>query len=599
MLFPFYNKLRNKIAYRLLIYILLFSGLVTIIITATQLYVEYRRDVDAINDQFNRIETIFKKPIVEALWFFNEKSIRLQLEGISNLPDIESLNLVGEGNVAMAVGQKVSKYTIKHHLPLIYTGKNMNRQIGSLEIVASMTNVYSRLYDRLVTILITQGIKTFLVSAFIFMIFHFLVVRHISSIGAYLKEFSFKGEPQPLALNRKTTTSVDELDQTVSSINEMAINLHEAYETIQADLLRRKKTEKKLQKARAELEQKVVQRTKSLKAERDRAQNYLDIAGVIMLAIHKDETVVLVNRKGCAVFGLPEKEILGSNWFETFIPASDRDATRKVFSALVAGKAEAVDYFENKIICHSGEERIIAWHNTVLRDPEGNVSGTLSSGEDITERKQAEEQIKASLNEKEILLKEIHHRVKNNMQMIQSLINLQMDRIENPEYRQPLIESNNRIRVMALVHESLYKTDKFSRVDLKKYFTDLVEQIMRAYGKPEKIIDVSIAVDPLVFDMDKIVSCGLIMNELLTNAMKYAFNHRREGRIGIVLRKITPEQVELVVSDNGTGLPEDLDPETVDSLGLRIVQIISKNQLDGAIHVDRKEGLRYTIRFPL
>jgi len=394
MIFTFYRKLRDRIAYRLLIYILLFSGFVTLFITATQLYMEYRRDIDAINGQFNRIETIFKKPLIEALWFFNEKSIRLQLEGISNLRDIESLELTGEGETSIIVGQKVSKYTVKRELPLVYTTSNINREIGQLTIVASMAGVYARLYDRLIAILITQGIKTFLVSTFIFLIFHFLVVRHISSIDIYLKKCSFTTKPRKLKLKRKSTTLVDELDQTVSSINEMSGNLYKSYETINADLLRRKETEKKLQKARDELEQQVAQRTRSFKEERDRAQNYLDVAGVIMLTIDKNETVTLINRKGCEVFGLKEGEIIGLNWFETFVPPSERAKTLNVFKELIAGKGTETEYYEGKILNRSGEERIIAWHNTVLRDSKGDVLGTLSSGEDVTERKRAEEEKK-------------------------------------------------------------------------------------------------------------------------------------------------------------------------------------------------------------
>jgi len=264
MIFTFYNKLKNKIAYRLLLYILLFSGVVTITITATQLYIEYQRDIDVIDDQFKRIETSFKKPIIEALWFFNEKALRLQLEGISNLRDIEYLELVGEGNISIIVGQKASKYTIKNHLPLIFTGKSINREIGSLTIVASMTGVYSRLFDRLLTILITQSIKTFLVTTFIYLLFHFLVIRHIALIGIYLKRFSFKVQPQLLELRRKSSSPGDELDQTVSSINEMAVTLYKSYETINAELLMRKETEKQLQKAHAELEIRVNERTASL-----------------------------------------------------------------------------------------------------------------------------------------------------------------------------------------------------------------------------------------------------------------------------------------------------------------------------------------------
>ena len=218
---------------------------------------------------------------------------------------------------------------------------------------------------------------------------------------------------------------------------------------------------------------------------------------------------------------------------------------------------------------------------------------------EIEERKRVESEIQASLREKEILLREIHHRVKNNMQMIQSLISLQADRIDDPEYRRPLMESNRRIQVMALVHESLYRSEKLSAIDLKQYFNDLVGRIMSAYGDPEKTIDVIISVEPLDLHMDKIISCGLIVNELITNALKYAFNDKQQGEISIILKRQSPEQAELVIRDNGTGMPEDFDPAQAASLGLRLVWILARDQLDGEIHVDRAKGVYYSIRFPI
>ncbi len=264
MIFTLHKKLKNKLIPRLLLYILLFSGIVTLIITASQLYIEYQRDIGAIDHKFNRIETSFKKPLIEALWFFNENTLKLQLEGISNHSDIEYLELVGEGNISIIVGQKVSKYTIKKHLPLIYTGNNIHRKIGSLTIVASLTGVYSQLFDRLIIILITQSIKTFLVTAFIYMLFHFLVVRHIALIGAYLQKFDFKIRPPLLSLQRKSASPGDELDQAVFSINEMAKNLYKSYERINSELLMRTQAEKKLQTAHDQLEKRVEERTADL-----------------------------------------------------------------------------------------------------------------------------------------------------------------------------------------------------------------------------------------------------------------------------------------------------------------------------------------------
>ena len=597
MIFTFYKKLRNKIAYRLLLYILLFSGVVTVIITTTQLYIEYQRDIDAIDDQFNRIETIFQKPLIEALWFFNENSIRLQLEGIYNLRDIEYLELVGEGNISIIVGQKVSKYTIKNHLPLIYTGKNINREIGSLTIVASMAWVYSRLFDRLITILISQSVKTFLVSTFIFLIFHFLVVRHISSIGNYLKKFSFKVRPQLLELKRKSTSLGDELDQTVSSINEMAANLYKSYETIDSELLRRREAEKKLQKGYDELEQIVAQRTKSLKEERDRAQNYLDIAGVMLVAIDTDQKVVLINKKGCEILGYNEREIIGKNWFDNFLYADDKESVKGGFDQLMSGDIEYVEYVEKNIRNKNGQARFIAWHNTLLKDEEGNIIGTLSSGEDITEQKEAEKKIKASLEEKEVLLREIHHRVKNNMQVITSLLRLQFDKIKDQQYADMFQESQERIKSMALIHEKLYQSRDLTRIDFSEYIKSLINSLFRSYGIDTDRIVTKLNVEDVSLGLDHAIPCGLIINELVSNSIKYAFPQDREGKIEVALRSINEDELELTVSDNGTGIPEDLDIRNTDSLGLELVAILAEDQLEGKIYLDRTGGTTFRILF--
>lgn len=249
MIFSYQKKLRHKIAPRLLFYILLFSGFITLIITATQLFFEYQRDVDTIYDQFVRIERSFEKQIAESLWFFNEKAIRLQLEGILNFRDIEYLELSGDGEISIAIGQKVSERTVEKFLPIIYISENTTREIGSLKIVASMTDVYSRLFNRLITILITQTIKTFMVTTFIYLLFHFLVIRHLATIDSYLRSYSIDNHPELLELNRKSSSPRDELDQVVSSINETSHKLIESYENLE------KKVEERTQDLQESLEQ--------------------------------------------------------------------------------------------------------------------------------------------------------------------------------------------------------------------------------------------------------------------------------------------------------------------------------------------------------
>ena len=259
MLLP-YSK--NKIAHQLLFYILVFSGLVTLIITAVQLKIEYQRDIKGINEQFVRIEKSFKKQIAEALWFFNEKALNLQLEGISNLKDIESIELYGEGKISIIVGQRRSKYTIEKNFPIIYISENINREIGNLKIVASMTNVYSRLINRLIIILISQSVKTFIVAIFMYLLFHFLVIRHLTAIDKYLKGYDVGKTSEYLFLKRKKSSSGDELDQVVSSINEASKKLKIFYES---------------------LEQKVVERTRNLQ---DALKEVKTLSGLLPICAH-------------------------------------------------------------------------------------------------------------------------------------------------------------------------------------------------------------------------------------------------------------------------------------------------------------------------
>ena len=153
------------------------------------------------------------------------------------------------------------------------------------------------------------------------------------------------------------------------------------------DITKRKREEEQLRKHRLHLKELVEERTDELRRERDKAQKYLDIAGAIFVVIGADQNVQLINKKGCESLGHKESEIVGRNWFDTFLPEKEREKVRADFLKLLSGEIEPVECFENAIVTKSGAERLIAWHNTVLRDEKGNIIGTLSAGEDITERR--------------------------------------------------------------------------------------------------------------------------------------------------------------------------------------------------------------------
>jgi two-component sensor histidine kinase len=216
--------------------------------------------------------------------------------------------------------------------------------------------------------------------------------------------------------------------------------------------------------------------------------------------------------------------------------------------------------------------------------------------QEITERKRAEEQIKASLKEKEVLLKEIHHRVKNNLQVISSLLYLQSKDVKDREALEMFQESQYRVRSMALVHERLYQSKDLAKVDLAEYARSLANYLFRSYGVNSNIIELKINVDDVFLGIDTAVPCGLIINELVSNSLKHAFPDGREGEIRIELWSNHDSQFTLMVSDNGVGFPKDLDFRDTQSLGLQLVNTLV-DQLEGTIKLDRSGRTSFEITF--
>jgi two-component sensor histidine kinase/PAS domain-containing protein len=227
-----------------------------------------------------------------------------------------------------------------------------------------------------------------------------------------------------------------------------------------------------------------------------------------------------------------------------------------------------------------------------------SVRKVLICAQDISEQKRTQLALESALAEKTILLKEIHHRVKNNLAVISSLLSMKADAVQNPAAKEALLSSQQRVYSMALIHEQLYGNERLDRIDFADYAAELVRRLHAAMAREPGRIAIHLALEPIELAIEQAVPCGLILNELLTNVFKYAFRGRERGRIAISFRESGAGIRELSVEDDGVGISSGRpDDGPGNSLGLRIIQVLSR-QLDGVIEYEPCAGTRAVLRFP-
>ncbi|HVA98343.1 MAG TPA: PAS domain S-box protein, partial [Bacteroidia bacterium] len=250
--------------------------------------------------------------------------------------------------------------------------------------------------------------------------------------------------------------------------------------------------------------------------------------------------------------------------------------------------------YEQKVVGKNGN---IKWFDISLDPiilPDGKIEEVSYIAHDITEKKENEMQINHSLKEKEVLLKEVHHRVKNNLQVISSILNLQSSSAKDPAILDLLKESQNRIKSMAYI-QNLYRTNDFSNIKFSEYLITLAENLVYSYASNKCPIQLNLEIENIFINLDLAIPCGLIVNELMTNALKYAFKNRTEGKITIELKKQN-EKIILAVSDDGIGFPQTVDYKNTESLGLQLVVTLTE-QLNGIITKKVNNGTCFTIEF--
>lgn len=309
----------------------------------------------------------------------------------------------------------------------------------------------------------------------------------------------------------------------------------------------------------------------------------------IIMEVDRDKIYTWANRAGLEFFG---PEVVGRSadfYFEG--DQSTFDTVRPLFNG-----DEDIIYVESRQRRSDGEKRLLAWWCRVLKDAEGRVIGALSSGRDVTEQKAAEEKIRQSLKEREVMLREIHHRVKNNLQIVSSLLRLQSRRLDDAKAKAALADSQNRIRSMALIHEKLYQTGDFAQIEMGDYFEGMGTHLLSAFREFSGRVTLRVEARDILLDINRAIPVGLIVNELVTNALKHAFPAGREGGILTRLVRIEEDRFELKVKDDGIGFPEAALGEDQNSFGLEIVRDLTR-QIDGTLEMRNNGGTEIVIRF--
>lgn len=412
-----------------------------------------------------------------------------------------------------------------------------------------------------------QGVVFLIIFLFLTVFFSYLIARHatkpiviLSDLVASIswKEDSVKNRIIPAAIFKRS----DEIGILAKAFSDMEDRLNTAF----SDLIRSQKEFKDL----------------------------IENINSIIMRISPDGTIQYCNSFGLKFYGYLEEELIGKTVQETVLNTNDPEhigILEKIFA-----KDEQFWNGTNKNVKSNGEEVWILWSNTLLFEDNGKASELLSIGQDYTSRKAVEIKLSTSLEEKNILLKEIHHRVKNNLQIVTSLINLQLNDISNKKVQSILKSLQGRIQSMSLVHEMLYSTKSLSEIDFYDYLFQIIGSISATYKRTENPIQVSISGDILYMDIERSTTCGLLVNEIIINAFRHAFEDQTDCKIDINITKNESDKIIIRIEDNGIGI--STGNKSADKLGMGSLLIKAlTDQLDGKMEISENNGTSFILSF--
>ncbi|HOT76000.1 MAG TPA: histidine kinase dimerization/phosphoacceptor domain -containing protein [Candidatus Wallbacteria bacterium] len=327
----------------------------------------------------------------------------------------------------------------------------------------------------------------------------------------------------------------------------------------------------------------------ALRESESRFSLFMDYLPACVFLKDKDFRTIFVNKYMDDIFGA--SKWMGKNMLDIFpdefgqkLLSEDMDVLKKGYLKI----EERIPHLDGNI--HDYETQKFVIHRAG-QDP---LIGGISI--DISERKLAEEKIKTLLAEKELLLREVHHRIKNNMNTVAGLMTMQLETLKEPSAVAALKDARGRVQSMMILYDKLYRSDDFSLISFKQYFTPLVDEIISNFPNKE-IVKTEKNIDDFVIDAKRVYPLGIIINELLTNIMKYAFTGRTNGLINFT-SAVSGDRVIISICDNGVGIAESVDISTSDSFGLQLVELMTR-QLRATAKIERQKGTKFILEFDL
>jgi len=540
----------SPLTVRLLRRILLISTLLLAVVALARGWWEYRDARHNAEATLESMERVMSAPLAGSLWAVDLEGIRVQLEGLRSAPAINYAAVLEQGRVVAESGVRKETHVLTRATPLVERRAGHSRLLGTLELQADLDLVRHTAFNAVLIALGFNSGMVLVVSLMIFLLTRGMISRHLSQTASHFQSLDpSPGEMHFKPLHLDKVWKGDELDILCLAVNNMQENLARIY-------------------AKAWLAEREARSQARFPEENPNPVLRATSEGVLVQANPASQEFMV--SMGCTLGQrLPEA-------YEAILNNAFTSGQVQQFEAEVGAKTYAF------------VARPIAAEHCV------NIYGM-----DITERKQAADAIRRSLHEKEILLKEVHHRVKNNMQVISSLLFLQMEYVSNPEDRVLFAESQKRIQAMALVHEELYGATDLASVGMREYVTRLVDRLLISSSIPVRS---RIDVDELRLPVTRSIPCGLALNELVMNALKHAFTPARgkdfEGLLSIAMHD-DGSNIHLTVEDNGPGLPTDFDIQSSPTLGMTLVAGLVQ-QLGGNLTAGNAPGggARFSLLFP-
>lgn len=337
---------------------------------------------------------------------------------------------------------------------------------------------------------------------------------------------------------------------------------------------------------RKQLEAERQQFTEALQQTNEQLQAILNTVPGCVAWINADGRYLSVNQHTANMWGLSASDFLGQ---KIGFRNNSSEYIHFIHQFLANSELTASQVVDFKI-------KDSIRHYLIIAQKYQQGKAAVLVGIDITEQKQVEAELQTSLREKIVLLKEVHHRVKNNLQIISSLLDLQSQTLTDPQVLDVFQQSANRVKSMALIHNQLYQSTSLEKIDFADYIEALASYLFQSYGVNRNLIELKIDVEPISLNLDTAIPCGLLLNELLSNALKYAFPESRPGVITIKLTSECDRRLMITVQDNGIGLPKGFEPENPKTLGFQLIQALTE-QLEGELDIKPDPGTQFTIRF--